>query len=349
MKSFYNNKRVLITGHTGFKGSWLTLILVNMGAKVLGISNDFPNSPNLFKMFKLEEDIDSRILDIRDYENINEAISTFNPEIVFHLAAQPLVRESYIDPRYTYETNVIGTLNILECIRSCDNVKSVINVTTDKVYENKEWIWAYRENENLDGFDPYSNSKSCSELVTRTYKRSFFNERDISISSCRAGNVIGGGDFSKDRIIPDTVSAIISNQSINLRSPNSVRPYQHVIEPLYVYLLVAQSQYLNKEIQGEYNIGPDSSSFIKTIDLVTSFKTYWGTSIETQYIRDDSFHEANLLMLDSSRLKFTFNWLPKWNIDTTIKQTVEWYKAYHDGSDMREFSEKQIELFGMFG
>ena len=256
--NFYKGKNVFVTGHTGFKGSWLCKILSDAGANVTGYSLGPPTEPDLFSISEIEKNINSVIGDINDYEKLKTAFDKSKPEIVFHLAAQPLVRESYKDPAYTYRTNVMGTVNILECVRNSNCVRSFLNVTTDKVYKNKEWEWGYRENEELDGFDPYSNSKSCSELVTHSYINSFFNNDDPpAVSTARAGNVIGGGDFAADRIIPDCVRAMQEGKEIILRNPNSTRPYQHVLEPLSVYMMIAEKQYENKKYASSYNVGPD--------------------------------------------------------------------------------------------
>ena len=248
--SFYKNKRVFITGHTGFKGSWLCKILKMAGADVTGYSLAPQTNPNLFEIAHIDKNINSIIGDIRDYTSLEKAFFNAKPEIVFHLAAQPIVRESYEDPVYTYETNVMGTVNILECVRKSNCVKSFLNVTTDKVYENNEWVWGYRENDPLDGFDPYSNSKSCSDIVTHSYYKSFLKDLGVAVSTARAGNVIGGGDFAKDRIIPDCVRAVLKSEKIIVRNPNSTRPYQHVLEPLFAYLLIAQKQYEDIKYQG---------------------------------------------------------------------------------------------------
>ena len=273
--AFYRGKRVLVTGHTGFKGSWLCKILINAGAIVTGYSKTPPTDLNLFDICCIKNDMSSIIGDIRDIRALKETFIKSDPEIVFHLAAQPIVRESYKDPLYTYETNVMGTVNVLECVRTLGNVRSVLNVTTDKVYKNNEWEWGYRENEELNGFDPYSNSKSCSELVTDSYKNSFFSARDIAISTMRAGNVIGGGDFAVDRIIPDCVRAAIKGEDIIIRNPLSVRPYQHVLEPVMAYLLVAQEQYKNHELAGNYNVGPDEENCLSTGDIASLFCAKW--------------------------------------------------------------------------
>ena len=271
MLSFFKNKRVLVTGHTGFKGSWLCRILVQAGAQVTGYSLTAPTTPNLFGICDVENKMNSIIGDIRDREHLMQVFDEAQPEIVLHLAAQPIVRDSYKNPVYTYETNVMGTVNICECVRLHPCVKSFLNVTTDKVYENKEWEWGYRENEPLDGFDPYSNSKSCSELVTHSYINSFFCNMDVAVSTARAGNVIGGGDFANDRIVPDCVRAAAAGEDIIVRNPHSTRPYQHVLEPLAIYLTIAKAQYEDKKYAGFYNVGPDDRDCITTCFLSSTF------------------------------------------------------------------------------
>ncbi len=343
--SFYKGKRVFITGHTGFKGSWLCRLLVNAGADVTGYSLNPPTTPSLFEISEIEEKINSVIGDIRDYNGLKAAFDEAKPEIVLHLAAQPIVRDSYKDPAYTYETNVMGTVNILECIRNSDCVKSFLNVTTDKVYLNKEWEWGYRENEELDGFDPYSNSKSCSELVTHSYKRSFFPDGSIAISTARAGNVIGGGDFANDRIIPDCVRAAMEKRDIIVRNPFSTRPYQHVLEPLYAYLMIAAKQYDNIEFAGYYNVGPDDIDCFKTGDLVDLFVKHWGDGMKWVNKYDGGPHEANFLKLDCSKLKSTFGWSPRWNLTTAIEKVVEWSKCWLEKGDIGACMDKQIEEF----
>lgn len=277
--SFYKGKRVFVTGHTGFKGSWLCKMLASAGAIVTGYSLDPPTNPSLYEIAGIDQDVNSVIGDIRDYKTLKKAFDEAKPEIVLHLAAQPIVRDSYKNPLYTYETNVIGTVNILECIRNTNYVKSFLNVTTDKVYLNKEWDWGYREYEELDGYDPYSNSKSCSELVTHAYKNSFFTDLNVAISTARAGNVIGGGDFSNDRIIPDCIRAVIDQKEIVVRNPFSTRPYQHVLEPLYAYLMIAAMQYQNIKYAGYYNVGPDDVDCFQTGTLVELFVSKWGGRI----------------------------------------------------------------------
>lgn len=347
--SFYKGKKVFITGHTGFKGSWLCKMLVNAGAEVTGYSLPAPTEPSLFEIARIEQDIHSVIGDIRDYKSLKAAFDEAQPEIVLHLAAQPIVRDSYKNPVYTYETNVMGTVNILECVRNTTCVKSFLNVTTDKVYLNKEWAWGYRENEELDGFDPYSNSKSCSELVTHSYKNSFFTDKDgkamIPISTARAGNVIGGGDFANDRIIPDCVRAAIKKKDIVVRNPFSTRPYQHVLEPLYAYLMIAAKQYEDSSFAGWYNVGPDDADCFRTGALVDLFVKTWGEDMQWINRYDGGPHEANFLKLDCSKLKATFNWKPRWNLETAIEKTVEWSKCWISSGDIRECMDKQIEEF----
>ena len=268
---FYKGKKALLTGHTGFKGSWLSKILVMAGADVTGYSLEPPTNPNLFSVAGLEGKMKSVIGDVRDYDHLKSVFDEVQPEIVLHLAAQPIVITSYEQPKYTYETNVMGTVNILECVRLTPSVKSVLNVTTDKVYKNNEWCWGYRENEPLDGFDPYSNSKSCSELVTHSYKASFFDNTGVAVSTARAGNVIGGGDFADNRIIPDCVRAAMDKKAVIVRNPNSTRPYQHVLEPLNAYLMIAEAQYEDIKYQGYYNVGPDERDCLTTGQLATIF------------------------------------------------------------------------------
>jgi CDP-glucose 4,6-dehydratase len=343
--TFYQGKRVFVTGHTGFKGSWLCKMLVNAGAEVTGYSLHPPTEPNLFTICGVQDKITSVIGDIRDLPKLKEAFDKAHPEIVLHLAAQPIVRDSYKNPAYTYETNVMGTVNILECVRHSSAVKSFLNVTTDKVYNNKEWAWGYRENESLDGFDPYSNSKSCSELVTHSYKNSFFADGHVAISTARAGNVIGGGDFANDRIIPDCVRAAAKNQPIIVRNPHSTRPYQHVLEPLYVYLMIAQAQYQNGKYADYYNVGPDDCDCITTGDLVNLFCEKWGNGQKWENKFVGGPHEANFLKLDCSKLKTTLGWKPHWNVETAIEKTVEWTKSYFSNSNIAACMDIQIKEF----
>lgn len=342
---FYKGKKVLVTGHTGFKGSWMCKVLTNMGAEVAGYSLNPPTNPSLFEIAEIEKDIKSYIGDIRDLKKLKSVFDEFQPEIVLHLAAQPIVRDSYKDPVYTYETNVMGTVNILECVRNSNSVKSFLNVTTDKVYENKEWCWGYRENEPLDGYDPYSNSKSCSELVTHSYKNSFFSDSDVAISTARAGNVIGGGDFANDRIVPDCIRAAEKKEDIIVRNPHSTRPYQHVLEPVYAYLMIAAKQYEDGKYAGYYNVGPDDVDCFTTGNLVDLFISKWGEGMKWIDKFDGGPHEANFLKLDCSKLKSTFGWKPHWNLDAAIEMTVEWTKCWLSGGNIRECMDKEIEKF----
>ena len=343
--SFYKGKKVLVTGHTGFKGSWLSKILVTAGADVTGFALEPPTNPNLFDIAGLDGKMRSVIGDIRDFEKLLSVFRETQPEIVFHLAAQPIVLTSYEQPRYTYETNVMGTVNVLECVRLTDSVRSVLNVTTDKVYKNNEWCWGYRENEPLDGYDPYSNSKSCSELVTHSYKASFFDKTDIAVSTARAGNVIGGGDFADNRIIPDCVRASMAGKPIVVRNPNSTRPYQHVLEPLNAYLMIAEAQVHDKSLQGYYNVGPDDRDCLTTGQLATIFCESWGNGQTFECLKKDGPHEANFLKLDCSLLKTTFGWRPEWSAREAVEKTVEWTKVYADGGDVPAITEKQIREF----
>lgn len=342
---FYKGKKVLVTGHTGFKGSWLCKILVKANAEVIGYSLVPPTKPNLFEISGIEKEINSVIGDIRDLERLMDVFKKYQPEIVFHLAAQPIVRDSYKEPVYTYETNVMGTVNVLECVRKNSCVKSFLNVTTDKVYKNNEWEWGYRENEQLDGFDPYSNSKSCSELVTHSYKNSFFVEGQVAISTARAGNVIGGGDFASDRIIPDCIRAVEKKQPIIVRNSHSTRPYQHVLEPLSAYLMIAQKQYEDIKYAGYYNVGPNESDCITTGTLVDTFCRKWGQDMTYENKFMSGPHEANFLKLDCSKIKTVFGWNPRWNVEIAIEKTVEWVKCYLGQDDINECMTKQIIEF----
>ena len=346
---FYNKKRVLVTGHTGFKGTWLAKILVNAGATVIGYSLNPPTNPNLFSLSKIETDIISIHGDVRDYEKFKKTIEKYKPEIIFHLAAQPLVKEAYKNPIYTYETNILGTLYLMEIMREYDFIKSVINVTTDKVYENKEWEWGYRENETLNGFDPYSNSKSCSELITQTYKRSFLDQAGIAVSTVRAGNVIGGGDFSENRIVPDCIQAALDKKIILVRNPYSTRPYQHVLESLSAYLIIAEKQFSNINLSNSYNVGPDDKDCLTTKELVEIFCEIYGNGMNWKDISNSNEpHEAKFLKLDCSRIKTTIRWKPIWNIKEAISRTVEWTKVYEQNIDLIPFIMDQqiLDYFG---
>lgn len=362
IKSFYKGKKVLVTGHTGFKGSWLCHMLNYLGAEVTGYSLKSPTEPSLFETAGIEQDVKSVIGDIRDFEHLQRAFDATEPEIVFHLAAQPLVRESYKSPRFTYETNVMGTVNIMECVRHTKSVKSVVNVTTDKVYRNPESGAAFTEDDELDGYDPYSNSKSCSELVTHSYVRSFFLKFETSekmsmdscgrmknfvpaVSTARAGNVIGGGDFSENRIIPDCIRAAEKEEDIIIRNPYSVRPFQHVLEPLYAYLLIAAGQYEDDTLAGAYNVGPESADCVTTGELADIFVNVWGEGLKWVNKADDGPHEAGLLRLDCTKIKSRIGWNPRWNVKHAVEKTVEWEKCRIHGQDIRECMDRQIEEY----
>lgn len=343
--SFYKGKKVLVTGHTGFKGAWLCELLLYLGAEVTGIALDPMTKPSLFQLIHLNDRMNSVIGDIRDLNKLMEVFDKSKPEMVFHLAAQPIVRYGYENPVYTYETNVIGTVNILECVRTHECVKSFLNVTTDKVYLNKEWEWGYRENEELNGYDPYSNSKSCSELVTSCYINSYFRDRTVGISTARAGNVIGGGDYSQDRIIPDCIRAAMTQGKIIVRNSHSVRPYQHVLDPLYAYLMIAAKQYEDKSYAGCYNVGPDEGDCYQTGNLVDIFVRNWGDGVYWVNQGDGGPHEAGLLRLDCSKLKSVFHWAPRWKLEEAVVKVVEWSKCWLGGGDVRNCMIKQIEEF----
>lgn len=347
----YKDRKVLITGHTGFKGSWLCLLLHKLGADVYGYALDPPTTPSLFNEAKLGELITSFIGDIRDYDNLLKVIQQIQPEIVLHMAAQPLVRESYKNPRETYEVNVMGTVNLLDAIRQTSSVKAVVNVTTDKCYENREWHWGYRENEPMGGYDPYSNSKGCSELVTSSFRSSFFSPADyekhhVAVATARAGNVIGGGDWAEDRLVPDFIKAITIGEKVKIRSPYAIRPWQHVLEPLTGYLMLAAKLFIGgvKYAEG-WNFGPDDRD-AKNVEWITkTICNLWGDGASFDINNNPQPHEANYLKLDCSKAKTELGWIPKWDIETTLKSIVEWNKEFMAGSDMRVVTFKQIEKY----
>ena len=343
--TFWKDKKVFVTGHTGFKGAWMCRVLLNFGAEVVGYSLPAPTNPNLYSLAELENKISGTLADIRDFEKLKTSFDEAKPEIVIHMAAQPIVRDSYNDPRYTYETNVMGTVNLLECLRLSNSVKSFLNVTTDKVYKNNEWVWGYRETEPLDGYDPYSNSKSCSELVTHSYRNSFFADRNIAVSTARAGNVIGGGDFANDRIIPDCIRAVQKDEPIIVRNPHSTRPYQHVLEPIMAYLMIAEKQYTDLGYAGWYNVGPDDCDCVTTGKLADIFCSAWGNDARWENKWTGGPHEANFLKLDCSKLKSTFGWKPKWNISDAVQKTCEWTKTWLNGGNIPIIMDKQIEEY----
>lgn len=343
---FYRGKRVFVTGHTGFKGSWLCQLLLYAGAEVTGYSLPAPTQPSLFELAGIGKRMTSVIGDVRDFAALKTAFDMAEPEIVLHLAAQPIVRESYRAPLYTYETNVMGTVHLLECIRCSSCVRSFVNVTTDKVYRNNEWVWGYRENEPLDGYDPYSNSKSCSELVTHSYRSSFFLGGTPAISTTRAGNVIGGGDFSSDRIIPDCVRAVQTRQPVIIRNPHSIRPYQHVLEPLFAYLMIARRQYEDPTCAGWYNVGPDECDCVTTGELATLFCEKWGEGLTWENKAEaGSPHEAAFLKLDCAKLKTVFDWRPRWHIGQAVEKTVAWTKVWRCNGDIPAEMDQEIQEY----
>lgn len=342
--NYYNGKKVLLTGHTGFKGSWMSVILANAGAKLIGYSSCSKTETRLFDLCGVKDQITHIKGDVRDLGHLLDVFSEYQPEIVIHMAAQPIVRDSYKDPVGTYSTNVMGTVNVCEAVRRTPSVRSFLNVTTDKVYENKEWEWGYRENEPLDGYDPYSNSKSCSELVTHSYRASFLDGK-VAVSTARAGNVIGGGDFANDRIIPDCVRAAVKHEDIIVRNPFSTRPYQHVLEPVFAYLMIAAMQSEDPSYQSWYNVGPDDQDCFQTGALVDLFVKHWGEGMRWIDRYDGGPHEANFLKLDCSKLKTTFGWRPRWNLEEAIAKVVEWSKVWMRGEDVRPVMDSQIEEF----
>lgn len=344
-KNFYKNKKILITGHTGFKGSWMSFLLQQLDAKVTGIALTPTTKHALFNILKLDKKIDSRLIDIRDLNSISKIFDEFQPEIVIHMAAQPLVIDSYKNPVYTYDVNVMGTVNICECVRQHSTVKSFINVTTDKVYQNNEWVYGYRENDCLNGYDPYSNSKSCSELITDSYINSFFNSLNIAVSRCRAGNVIGGGDFNENRIIPDCVKYTVNNKAIEVRNPKSTRPYQHVLEPVVFYLYLAMLQYQNKTYAGTYNVGPNDDDCVTTGEIVQQFCEAWKENAVWKAREYDGPHEAEFLKLDCSKAKSKLNWKPIWNINKAVEMTVAWSKAFYRQENIEEITKAQINEY----
>lgn len=343
--NFFSGKKVLVTGHTGFKGSWLCTILAMAGAEVTGFALPPAGEPNLYTLAGIEKQVHSVLGDIRDFSALRAAFDEARPEIVIHLAAQPIVRESYRDPVGTYHTNVMGSVHILECVRQSDHVRSFLNVTTDKVYQNRQWPWGYRETDTLNGFDPYSNSKSCSELVTDSYRNSFLTEKRVAVSTARAGNVIGGGDFSQDRIIPDCVRAVRRGAPIQIRNPEAIRPYQHVLEPLSAYLLIVRRQWENPELAGSYNIGPESSGCISTGRLAELFCGAWGEGSRWEYTGKKGPHEDAILKLDCSKIQAILGWKPQWSVDRAVQETVAWTKAWLSGEDVPAFMAEQIKDF----
>lgn len=340
-----------MTGHTGFKGSWLCLWLHALGAEIFGYALDPPTEPNLFELARVGELVDSSVADVRDLDRLKAEICKAAPEVVIHMAAQPLVRDSYKIPVDTYAVNVMGTVHLLEAVRCCSSVKAVVNVTTDKVYENREWVWGYRENEPFGGYDPYSNSKACSELVTAAYRSSYFNPRDygkhgVALASARAGNVIGGGDWATDRLIPDVIRAILAGEPVRIRNPHAIRPWQHVLEPLSGYLLLAQRLYEEGARYGEgWNFGPEEKDARPVEWLVSRICTLWGDDASYGIDKGDHPHEAHYLKLDCSKAGAELGWRPRWSLDAALESIVSWTKTYRDGGDLRRACLAQIEAY----
>jgi CDP-glucose 4,6-dehydratase len=342
---FWLGKKVFITGHTGFKGSWLSLWLNKLGAEVTGYALQPPTLPSLFDITQLSANMNSIIGDIRDADSLNKAIAASTPDIVIHMAAQPLVRESYNSPVETYATNVMGTVNLLEALRQSQSVKAIVNVTTDKCYENKEWVWGYRENEPLGGLDPYSSSKACSELVTQAYRHSFFHN-GIALASARAGNVIGGGDWATDRLIPDCINALLENKAIRIRNPNSIRPWQHVLEPLNGYISLAEKLYTDGQAYAEsWNFGPSEQDAKPVQWIVETLCDKWGETKGFTMDEGEHPHEARYLKLDCSKAKHELQWQPCWNLDTAVDKIVEWSKVYQAQGNIREICLEQISAY----
>ncbi|MCD6298466.1 MAG: CDP-glucose 4,6-dehydratase [Deltaproteobacteria bacterium] len=350
-KKFWNNKKVFITGHTGFKGVWISLWLDLLGAKVTGYALGPPTEPNLFDLCNLQKYIYSVNGNILDHKSLTDALLEAKPEIVIHMAAQAIVQESYENPVATYYVNVLGTVNLLEAVRSCKSVKTVINVTTDKCYENKERECGYKENDPLGGFDPYSGSKACSEIVTSSYRDSFFNPKEydrhgVSTATVRSGNVIGGGDWARDRLIPDCIRSLSRREKIIIRNPDSIRPWQHVLEPLRGYLMLARKLYeRGLQYNGAWNFGPADEDAKSVRWIVETLCSKWNINHRNSYKIDEGrrWHEANSLKLDCSKAKSGLGWHPKWNLETAIDKLIEWTKAYHGNCDVRELCLLQIE------
>ncbi len=347
---FWKGKRVFITGHTGFKGSWLSIWLQTLGAEVCGYSLDVSTDHCLFTIANVEKKMRSILGDVRNYEQLYESMSSFQPHIIFHLAAQSLVRVSYEKPVETYATNVMGTVHLLECIRQIDGIEALVNVTSDKCYENKEWHWGYRESDAIGGYDPYSNSKGCSELLTAAYRSSFFNSENTkqqlcAIATARAGNVIGGGDWAKDRLIPDILNASTNNQKLTIRNPDAIRPWQHVLEPLSGYLMLAEKLSLNSaKYSGAWNFGPALQD-VKSVEWIVNWLD--SNYKSSQWIIDDSHqpHEAAYLKLDCSKAQSELEWKPIWNLEQALSSVVNWHKAWLYGSDMKKICTQEIQSY----
>jgi CDP-glucose 4,6-dehydratase len=348
---FWKGKKVFVTGHTGFKGSWLSLWLQSLGAQVTGYSLEPPTDPSLYELAQVDKLVTSIIADVRDLDRLKREMAAASPEIVIHLAAQPLVRDSYKIPVETYAVNVMGTVHLLEAVRACQSVRAVVNVTTDKVYENREWIWGYRENEPFGGFDPYSNSKGCSEMVTAAYRSSYFNPTEygchgVALASARAGNVIGGGDWAADRLIPDCIRAILSSKPVRVRNPHAIRPWQHVLEPLSGYLLLAIKLYEEGPRFGEgWNFGPPEEDAQPVEWLVRKLCAGWGGGASFEFDKGEHPHEAFYLKLDCAKARQELGWRPRWSLEKALEGIVSWTKAYREIKDLQKVCLQQIEEY----
>ena len=346
-EAFWRNKRVLVTGHTGFKGSWLCLWLQELGAELCGIALDPPTSPSLFEIAKIQTFMRHEAVDIRDLDKITGILNQFKPEVIFHMAAQPLVRRSYLHPIETYSTNIMGTINIFEAARASGTVRSIVNVTTDKCYENREWVWGYRENEPMGGHDPYSSSKGCVELISSAYRKSFLQEAGIAMATARAGNVVGGGDWAPDRLVPDILRSLEKREPLMLRNPHSVRPWQHVLEPLSGYMLLAESLYLNGPRDAEaWNFGPSDEDVRSVQQVAEQLCEHWGIGWGYTLQSGGHPHEASYLKLDISKARQRLQWNPRWSLEAALKQITKWHQAWLEGQDMRTFSVNQINEYG---
>ena len=346
-QNFWLGKRVLMTGHTGFKGSWLSLWLQSIGASCRGIALEPPTEPALFSVARVAEGMEHRIVDIRDFAAVKAQMDQFQPEIVFHMAAQPLVRLSYDEPVATYATNVMGTVHVLEAARHAGSVKAIVNITTDKCYENREWVWGYREDEPMGGHDPYSNSKGCAELVSSAYRKSFLQEAGIAMATARAGNVIGGGDWAIDRLVPDFLRALEKRESVLIRNPHAIRPWQHVLEPLSGYLLLAERLYLHGQLDAEgWNFGPRDEDARPVQWIIEYLCKQWGDGAFWTLQPGDHPHEASFLKLDVSKARQRLQWTPRWSLEVAIKHITEWHQAWLNGHDMRAVCLNQINLYG---
>lgn len=340
---FWVGKKIFLTGHTGFKGGWISLWLHSLGAELFGFSLEPPTTPNFFSVANLESIfVKSSIADIRDANALNKSMQQANPDIVIHMAAQPLVRKSYLDPIETYSTNIIGTINLFEAVRKSSSVRAVVNITSDKCYENREWIWPYREDESMGGYDPYSSSKGCSELISSAYRRSFFQDAKIGLATARAGNVIGGGDWAKDRLIPDFFRSLESGDTLIIRSPNAIRPWQHVLEPIAGYLMLAEKLFINgTDFSQGWNFGP-SYDDARTVEWIIKYLSDSNPNFSWNLDKNPQVHEANCLRLDSSKANIYLNWIPKWNLSIALNKILEWNSIYREGGDMLNYSLSQI-------